>query len=425
MNKLFKTLKNHKTAGVYISSGLFLTVAQAFSGFIILRWLDPNALGQWQSFTVFVGYLQILTLGTTSGLNRELPYWLGKGQKEVGLQRLQTAGYYSTLLSFSIMAIVIISCLVLFYINQLSFDKTLMIILAFSTGALAIQTNLLGATYRSANSFNKLSRIQLFNSVLYFLLIPLIYFFNLWGYIAYQIILAVILFMGYRIFRPYKVSYRFEVSHFKELVRVGLPIYFWNYVESFSRTIPRLVLVAFGSPLLVGLYSPAGSINSAMLNLPGYINRYMFPKMSFMLGQTEDPIKVYNFTLKASKILFFVMLLGAVIVAIIIPPLFRLAFPKYIEGIVPAQITVFSGAFYSVNSLMHIGLNSLKVYKPFKYIVSLRIIYILLFSYISYLFVNSLILSVAIGGVCAEICNLLSYFYFFKKEAENYLKVDD
>lgn len=415
MYTIFNYFKKNKTAGLYISSGLFLTASQAFSGFIVLRWLEPSSLGQWDSFVVFAGYIHFLTLGTTNGLGRELPYWLGKGNIELGLKRLKTAGYFTTSLSISIIGIVFIIGLILFFTKQISLDKAIMLFFSFSSSALAIQTNFLGATYRSAQSFDKLSVIQFFNSFLYFLLIPLIYFFNLWGYIAYQLLLGIALYIGYQFYRPYKITYKFEMRQLKELINIGFPIYFWNYISSIILTMPRLILIVLGSPFLVGLYSPAGSVNIAMLKLPSYINRYLFPKMSFMLGKNENPKQVFNYTMRASKLLFVVMMISSIMIAIFIPPIFRNFFPKYIEGIIPAQITVFSGVFYSINSLMHIGLNSLKINKPFKYIVSLRFIYIILFSLISYTIVDNLIIAVSIGAVCSEIFNMISYYYFFKK----------
>lgn len=415
MYNLLNVFKKKKTAVLYITSGLLLTASQALSGFVVLRWLEPSLLGQWDSFVVFAGYIHILTLGTTNGLGRELPYWLGKGNIELGLKRLKTTGYFTTLLSISIMIFVLVIGLILFLTNLISLKKAILFFFSFSISALAIQTNFLGATYRSAQSFEKLGLIQLFNSLLYFLLIPLIYFFNLWGYIVYQVLLAFALYIGYRLFRPYKVHYKFEMFQFKELINVGLPIYFWNYIISIILTIPRLILIIFGSPFLVGLYSPAGSVNIAMLKLPGYINRYLFPKMSFMLGQNENPKQVFKYTIKASKLLFFIMMVSSLIIAIFIPTIFHSFFPQYIEGIIPAQITIFSGVFYSINSLMHIGMNSLKIYKPFKYIASLRFFYIIVFSYISYLITDNLLLAVSFGAVCSEIFNMISYFYFFKK----------
>ena len=377
--------------------------------------MDPQELGQWQSFTVFVGYIQILTIGTTSGLNRELPYWLGKGNSEVAIRRLRTAGYFTTFLSLIIMILTILTGSTLYLFDKISLDTSIMLVFAFSTGALTIQTNFLGATFRSSQSFDKLAKIQVFTTLLYFTLLPLIYFFQIWGYIAYQIFIGFALFVGYQLFKPYKVKYKFEIFQFKELVKVGFPIYFWNYIASISRTVPRLILVLFGSPLLVGLYSPAASVNAAMLNLPNYTNRYLFPRMSFKYGQTGDANEVYNYVVRASKVLFIVMIIIAGILAGIIPFLFKTFFPNYVDGILAAQITLFSGVFYSINSLFHNGLNSLKNNKPFKVIVGFRLFYIIVFSGISFLILSNLLLAVSIGAVLTEFFNFLNYWYFLKK----------
>lgn len=409
------TIKNNKTAGKYIGSGLLKTAAHTLSGFIVLRWLEPESLGTWQSFTVFVGYLQIFTLGVTSGLNRELPYWLGKGDKELGMQRLKTAGYFTTSLSLGLMVTIALLALVFFALNILDLSQTLMMILAFSTGALAIQTNFLGATFRSDQAFDKLSRIQLYNSLLYFTLIPLVYFFELWGYIAYQIALAVALYIGYQLFRPYKVKYNFSKHQFRELVKIGFPMYFWNYLAGSSRSLPRLIIVLFGTPLLVGLFAPAAAINAAILNLPAYTNRYLFPQMSFKFGKNNDVQEIYKYTIKAATYLFIVMMAGGIVLSLIIPYVFPIFFPKYVGGILVAQIVIFSGVFYSINALFHNALNSVKSFKPFKYIISLRVGYIVGFTAITYLIVGELLLSVAIGAVIAEIFNMISYVYFLRK----------
>ncbi|RZL45230.1 MAG: hypothetical protein EOO93_27070, partial [Pedobacter sp.] len=252
-------------------------------------------------------------------------------------------------------------------------------------------------------------------SLLYFALIPLVYFFELWGYIAYEIALAVTLYVGYQFFRPYRVAYRFSKNQLKELIKVGFPMYFWNYLAAMSRTIPRLILVLFGTPLLVGLFAPASSINAAMLNLPDYINRYLFPKMSYKFGKNNDKNEIYKYTIKAAVYLFFVMMFGGVVLALIIPYVFPIFFPKYVDGVIIAQIVIFSGVFYSINALFHNALNSVKSFKPFKFIIVLRVIYIAGFTMLAYYFSNDLLLSVSIGAVLAEIFNTMSYLYFFQK----------
>ncbi len=63
-------LKKKLVASKYIGSGLLDTAARTISGLLVLRWLQPQELGQGQSLTVFNSYLQVLSLGITSGLNR-------------------------------------------------------------------------------------------------------------------------------------------------------------------------------------------------------------------------------------------------------------------------------------------------------------------------------------------------------------------
>ncbi len=409
-----ESIKNNSVAGKYIFSGLFKAAAYTVSGFIILMWINPEELGTWQSFTVFVGYIQILTLGTTSGLNRELPFYLGKGDKEIALKKLEACGYYTTLLSTSLMIVVIILGLLLWQLNVFIVDHAIMFVFAFSIAALSIQTNFLGATFRSSNSFNKLTIIQMLNAGLYFLLIPLIYFFNIWGYIVYQTLLAIFLFIGYYLYRPYKIKYKYNYKETIALIKVGFPMYFWNYLSEISRSIPRTILVIFGNPLTVGLYSPAGSINGAMLELPAYTNRYLFPQMAYKYGKTNDRKIILNYASKSAFYLLVIMLVAAVILVFIIPPVFNAFFQKYSQGIVAAQISVFSGVFYSINSIFHNALVSIKAFAPFKFIISLRLIYILLFTAIPWFIIHDLLVAVAIGAVIAEFFNIFNYYYFLK-----------
>lgn len=413
---MIKYLKTNNTASKYIASGLLKTLAQTLSGLIILRWLKPDELGEWQSYTVYVGYLQILTLGVTSGLNRELPYLIGKGDEKLGIERLKTAGFFITTLSISLILFFFISSFIFYVFGYIEFNTCLKITFAFSIGSMTIQTNFLGATFRSSDSFNKLTKIHLINTLLYFLLIPVIYFFQIWGYIAYQLILSIMLYVGYMYFRPYKVSYMFSYDQFKILVSVGFKMYFWNYLGLLSRTIPRLILVTFGSPLLVGLFSPAGSINAALINLPNYVNRYLYPKMSFLYGSSnDDKKKLYNYTLRSFKILFIVMLTIAVILCVSLFYLFPILFPKYVEGLLAAQITIFSGVFFSVNTLFHASLNSMKSFKAIRIVMIFRLLFSVFFSYLFFLLTNNLLLSVAIGSVLSEIFNLFNYLYYLKK----------
>lgn len=415
---MFKLVKGKASGVKYIVFGLMKTGFAAVSGLITLRWLAPSEIGLWQSIMVFVGYSHLLTLGVTSGVNRELPYWMGKGEEQTAIIRLSAGGFFTTTLSLSIIALSFLTILILWLIGSVSGEFSLILFLAIAGGVLSMQTNFLGATYRSSQSFNQLGNFQLLIGIMFLLLIPLVYFFSFWGYVWGQSFILLFSFVIYYKFRPYKVKYTYNKEHTKELFKIGFPIFFWNYLSQMAQTIPRLILILFGNLTLVGFYSPAGSINNAMLNIPNYTNRFLLPQMAFKYGKSGSKHEVYAYSLKATWLLFFVMTLFAIMICLMIPTLFEVFFPTYMKGATAAQIAVFSGVFYSVNSLLHNSLGSIKELKYFKYIIGLRLAYNVFFTFLTYMIIKNLLIAVSIGSVLAELFNMFNYLYYLKKVAK-------
>ena len=48
------------------------------SGFFVVKWLLPEDLGLFNSFTIITGYIVLAHIGVPIGLTRELPYLLSK-----------------------------------------------------------------------------------------------------------------------------------------------------------------------------------------------------------------------------------------------------------------------------------------------------------------------------------------------------------
>lgn len=409
-----KINKKNKTAGKYIFSGLLKTSVQMLSGLIILRWIEPEELGLWQSFTVFTGYVAIMNVGITTGINRELPFWIGKGEELRGIELLKTAGAYVRLLGVFLVIFLSTVGLVLYQNQIIDHQDLLFLTLAILLTALDLQVNLVGATYRSSDSFNKLANMHFLLSILFVILTPLIYFYGVLGYITYLIVISFLTYVFYTSYMPYKVKYAFDKQDFLYLLKVGFPIYFWNYINIQIQSFPRLFLVLVGTPYLVGLFSPAASIKQVMLNLPKYTNRYLFPQMSHKLGETDDNSQVIRYAFKSAKYLFFVTLIGGIALFISLIYLFPLIFPKYVDGIIAAQITIFTGVMYGVNLVFHNALNVLKQFSVFKVIVFIKFILILFGTYLACLFFTSLLTAVAIGAFLSEGLSVLVYIWFLK-----------
>ncbi|APY07941.1 hypothetical protein BWZ20_06325 [Winogradskyella sp. J14-2] len=419
MKKKLTNIKKHSAGGRYVVSGLLMTFTSLITGFIVLSWIKPEELGRWQSYTVFIGYVQLLALGIPQGINRELPYWLGKDRIDTALAKLKTAGAFINKLVVALYVVLTIVAIVLYTTKTIEKEGLAMLMFAGSLAFFNIQRSFLGATYRTSKEFAKLTNIQLAISALYVLLIPLIYVFDIWGYVAYQFVINGVFVILFKIYRPYKIKYNFNKEDFIDLFKVGFPIFFWNYIGVISRSVPRLVLVIFGSPLLVGLFAPAANINNAVLAIPKFLNRYLFPKMTFKFGQDGNKENVFKTALQTVKYLFLVMLGVGLVLVFLLPYAIPIVFPKYKDGILAAQIMVFSGVFYSVNTVFHVALNSLKEFKFFKYLISFRLFSLLICSYVFVTIYDDLLLGVSIAAAVTECINMFNYYVFLKKAKRN------
>lgn len=413
-SKLKSLFSKNRSGMFYILSGLFKTGVQTLSGFIILRWISPEDLGSWQSFTVFAIYLNIFTLGVPTGLNRELPYWLGKNENEKVIRFVQTAGSYVSRVSLTIILLTFIISLFLYFTKAVTGIFSLMLFAAFSKAVINMLGNVIGVTYRSNQSFKDLGKIQFILAWLQLGLIPIVYFFEIWGYIVYQILVVSLTYFGYYSKRPYKVNYQFHKTELVDLIKTGLPMFIWNYLGRTARTLPRLILVLVGSPVLVGLFSPAESLNKAVQNLPNYVNLFLFPKISFKYGQTDNKTLVVKKVIKASLLLFLVMLSISLILIIATPYLFELVFPKYIQSTTVVQIILLSGAFYSVTQLLHNTINSFKDFNFFKFLVPLRLLTTIVSIFSVKYFYDDILTSVALGALITEIIIMFSYIYVLR-----------
>ena len=60
-------------------SNIVGNVLTIVSGLLVAKWLLPEQLGLFNSFTVFASYVVLIQIGIPSGLARELPFHIGKG----------------------------------------------------------------------------------------------------------------------------------------------------------------------------------------------------------------------------------------------------------------------------------------------------------------------------------------------------------
>lgn len=326
-------LKQYKTPLNFVNSTLFLALVSILTSFVTYRYISPEYLGIWATFSTFTTIATFLRLGIPNGMNRELPYYLGKGDKQ------KAYSFASTTLAYALFTMGILFLLAIFYLSCNSFsDKGdlsssyyFAAVVFFITIIVEPYTCYLSGTFRTSENFDKVSKIQYIVGLARLTTIVLVALFSYKGFLVRELVITFLNLALYHVYRPIKIKPQFNVSIFKSLFTIGFSSFAVSYVSSFMDTIPRLYIIKECNSLQVGLFSPVLVIFSFVSIIPSTLASYMYPKFAFAYGKG------------CSKKIFWdktkLLMLGSVGIGLVVAMIvffsidkLLLLFPKYINS---------------------------------------------------------------------------------------------
>jgi O-antigen/teichoic acid export membrane protein len=408
LNKFLSGISNEsrKTAILYTSASFIRTIGLMLGGFIVIRWIDPEELGLWQSLMIAATYAPVFQLGITNGLNRDLPFMYGAGHHGEGLDLVASAQSYTRICTFGTLLITSLLITVFILAGNQNFNLLMGIAGVGMIIAFRFYENFLAVTYRANQSFRTLSYAYFLHFFLIMVSLPVVYYARYTGLVIYQVFGSLSIMIIMHIIRPIRVRSLIHWSSLKELIKTGLPIYIISYLQQISKSFGKIILLYFGGTLTVGLFSPALAIHTAMIMLPKILAQYFYPKMSFSYGKYNNKPLLWSWVWKISS----VIIAGSAIIIIpgwiMMPYLIETFFPKYTDGILAAQLALLSGAFAGAFVSSNV-LGSIKDYKSWGIIT---IIKLLLNFLLPVIFIKILdpLNGVAAGLLMADIIVLLS-----------------
>jgi len=397
----------YKTPILYSGGSMFSAVAQLFVGLAIAKYVQPNDLGLWTTISLGLTYSFFLQLGMFNGFGRELPYAYGQGNIQKAEDMTALIQTFTLLISL----IVLLTGLSIFLFAPQENHKvkigliaiTFVIILNF------FQTYLL-VTYRSKNSFLKLSAIQVVYGLSNIISLLFVFYYSFYGLIIKAITVASIYVGLLLIYRPIKVGLYWNKKTLLDLLKVGLPIFLLSYVQSIALTADKLWILHYSDLEDVGLYS-FGYYAFSSFSLFAYsVASYVYPKMTFQYGKNNNKLELWKYVKKITLILIIIQIPLAISGYYFIPLVISTFFPSYIQSIPVMQILIFAGLF----SGCVLGVNVLWSMMIWKYMVLYQIIYILLlatFPFFGVLILSNVIIGVAFGTLAANLINFFVGMY--------------
>jgi O-antigen/teichoic acid export membrane protein len=326
---------------VLTASNWFGMLARMVGGIMVARWLDPALLGRLNSYTLVWSYVDISQLGVLNGLNRQVPFLLGKGQRAAAEKCASAA--FSWVLLLSLLSVVVLggfSLVALAAGDWMGFAGWLMSGVGLG---LVFFTNYLVVTFRSTSEFTKMALGQIVQTFVGFAALLLVFLWAYYGQCLRTILPQVVgVWFLWRI-RPLRVAPSLNLTELWGLMKTGLPIFSVGYLaNAWSRLDAVLILFLMGQREL-GLYQVPVVCYQGILAGGMSLGAVLYARMSFHYGESGDARAVLRRSYRPTLVLLVTMGAMALLMCLLVPKLITMFLPKYVSATSAAQWAMFAG----------------------------------------------------------------------------------
>ena len=401
----------YKTVFFYTGSSIIKSFAVIIVGFVIARFVSPEDLGIWSSINLLLNYSMFCQAGLINGLNLELPYLIGKNDNKTAME-LAGASKMVVILS-SVFVIFIGVLFFLFYTELNDKYKYGILVMSFIIGITFYQ-NYLTSTFRSKNSFEKLSLIQIVDSIFNVVTLFLVVYYSYYGLLFKSLLVIIVYVFILHVTRPLKVKSVWNINGIIRLVKIGFPIFILAYIENTAFTMDRLILIKYSNLVDLGLYSFALYALSLFSLFSSSVATYIYPRMTYNYACNGDKLYLWIYAKKVTLLLLVLQLPLAIIGVFSLNYIVPLFFPNYVDSITAMQILLFAGVFKG----SVVGVNALWSVKCWRYMISYQLLFSLFLCVFPFLFFKYICMKiefVALGILVACFVNLFSGIYFTYK----------
>lgn len=321
-----------------LSGGNLLAMAMRLGGGILLgRLVAPSTLGLFAGIGLVLGYATTAQLGILNGVNRELPYHLGRGDT-ARAHSLAAAGQAWALAVGGLVSagLLIVAAWQLLQgdLQQAAGWATNAVLAMFSFYGI---NGYLSITFRTTSEFIRLARVNVVEALTNFGALILVAAFGFYG-LCLRAILAgaastALLFR----WRPVRVRPRWSWSALRHLFIIGAPIYGVGQVHGLWMSVVNSTLVLnFTGTHGLGLYAMVAVEIAALEVVPAALAQVLYPRMAQEYGAGRDTRHLVRISIKPMLATAAGLAVVAAVGWFAVEPAVRVVIPQYVEA-VPAM----------------------------------------------------------------------------------------
>jgi len=328
-----------KSVAKVISGNIATNLITMVTSILIARWVGPYDMGVWNTALLVTLYSPTLQCGVFNGLNRELPYLIGTGDKNRALRMAEAAYAWSWLLMG-----VSILCGALVAVWFWTKGQPVQCFTSIAVAVLVVcswPTFYFTTTYRTHAEFGRLAKNTVAVALAGGVLVLLVWRFHYEGLILRVSLLSILGVAALYYRRPLPVKPQWGTSQLVQLAKVGIPIWLVGQLGTFFMSLDRLMLVK--STQVLGYFTIAIQVGTFVRMIPGAFSVVLYPQMAHRYGESHCAMDIWRIAKKGAFAASALGLVAGVCGWLILPTFVHLVLPKYGPGLRAAQLSGFLG----------------------------------------------------------------------------------
>jgi O-antigen/teichoic acid export membrane protein len=322
-----------------LAGGNLVAMAMRLAGGVLLgRLVAPDTLGLFAGIGLVLAYSSIAQMGVLNGVNRELPYHIGRGNTPRA-HELAAAGQAWALAAGGVVSV----CLLGVAAWQLAHGN-LEQAAGWATNAILAMfafygnNGYLSITFRTSSEFVRLARVNVAEAAASLAALVLVAAFGFYG-LCLRVIVAgatstALLFR----WRPVRVGPRWSWTNIRHLIIIGAPIYFVGQVYGLWTGVVNSTLVLhYMGTYGMGLYAMVALGIAAMEVIPAALTQVLYPRMAQEYGAGRDVRHLVRISVKPMLATCAGLAVVAVAGWFLAEPVVEFVVPDYVDAVPAIQ----------------------------------------------------------------------------------------
>ena len=312
-------------------------VLRLIGGDLQLLFVLPAVVGLFSRIGLVQEYVRFLHIGILSGLNRELPYYYGKGDHRRVNELAATALAWSLGLGTS-------ACIALMGVSAwYAYRGAGEMAAAWATNAVSAyllfySTMYLQSTYRTAHDFARLSLVNVIATTITVVLVVLVALLKFYGLCLQSLIAGLSAAVLLHYWRPLHIKPAWNWRQFRHLLWIGAPIFaVGDLLPQLWVTLDKQFVANIFGNQGMGLYKIAVIAGSTLETFPAAVSQVIYPRMTQHYGRTGRLGEVLRMAIKPMAVTLAGMTALAALGWWLAGPAIRLLLPNYVGGVSAMQ----------------------------------------------------------------------------------------